>query len=131
MSKKWIALYAVPLLWYAVPLAVKALGPELPSGLVIVWCAAGVAFAWGVMARYGLSFSFWLQDKYPEAGALSSGWGPRSARERGRAMEDFTPQGGDEELDRRRKDAKIAFVLFPVTGLLAVAWFLVYTGFSG
>ena len=128
MGKKWLVLYAVPLLWYAVPLAVRALGPILPSGLVIVWFAAGIVYAFGVFLKYGFGFSLWHQEKYPEAGALSDGWGLRAARKRRGAMT-FTPEGGDPELDRRRKDYQIAFALFPVTGLLAVVWFLVYTGF--
>ena len=128
MSKKWIVLYAIPILWYAAPLVVRTLGPALPSGLVLVWCAAGLVFAFGAFVKYGLGFSLWLQDKYPESGALSDGWGFRATRKRREAVT-FTPEGGDPELDRRRKDCKIAFALFPVTGLLAVAWFLVYTGF--
>ena len=131
VRKKWIVLYAIPILWYAAPLAVKALGPTLPSGLVIVWCALGAAFALGIMARYVLGLSFWIQDKYPEAGVFSDGWGLRAARERGRAVEDFTPEKGDAELDRRRREARIASALFPVTAVLAVAWFLTYTGFFG
>ena len=128
MGKKWIVLYAVPLLWYAAPLIVRVLGPALPSGLALVWCAAGPVFAFAVLLKYALGFSLWLQDKYPESGVLSDSWGLRASRERAKAMEDFVPEGGDAELDRRRKEGKLAFALFPVTGFLAVVWFLVYTG---
>ena len=131
MGKKWAVLFGIPVLWYAFPLAVRALGPELPSAGVIAWCASGAVYALGVTVRYNLGLSFWLQDRYPEAGAFMDGWGPRAARSHRRALEDFAPEGGDPELDRRRRDAKYAAALFPVTGLLAVAWFLVYTGFFG
>lgn len=129
MSKNWITLYAVPVLWYASPLILKALGPTLPSGAVLAWSAVGALFALGVWSKYCVGFELWLQDKYPEAGAISGGWGHRAARERGRAVEDFTPEGGDAELDRRRREARAGAALFTVTAALTLVWFLAYTGF--